>query len=281
MMIFIIQALLDYQVKSTFQMPSRGRKRFVSEGDGGLVKETSWSVLSSCWLSLNFGTRSPHVYTNFRWWESWERKGVDSSSATFIRRAKPMFTSDPRRSEGAVFKSGIAFTSCLHLKMVLFPIQGWLESLCCHWTCEHFRLFCERSRKSCFSWFRALQLLQNWNKLWSDQIWFWILLHTHKIVYILVIVHRILKVYQNWSEFIITHEWSCEKKLYLEIIKTNVVYSAAQKSKIGISAHISELYTRQCLVPMVKIRRETILENDIRTCVLYMSENWKYSSVPT
>ena len=49
------------------------------------------------------------------------RKDVDSSSATFIQRAKPMFTSDPRRSEGAVFKSGFAFTSCLHLKMVLFP----------------------------------------------------------------------------------------------------------------------------------------------------------------
>ena len=48
MLIFIIQALLDFQIKSTFQMPSRGRKRFVSEGDGGLVKETSWSVLSSC-----------------------------------------------------------------------------------------------------------------------------------------------------------------------------------------------------------------------------------------
>ena len=166
-------------------------------------------------------------------------------------------------------------------KWLCFQLQGWLESLCCHWTCEHFRLFCERSRKSCFPWFRALQLLQNWNKLWSDQIWFWILLHTHRIVYILVIVHRILKVYQNWTEFIITHEWSCEKKLYLEIIKTNVVYSAAQKSKIGISAHISELYTRQCLVLMVKIRRETILDNDIRTRVMYMSENWKYSSVPT
>ena len=79
------------------------------------------SVLSSCWLSLSFGTHSSHVYTYFRWWETWGRKGVDSSSATLIQRAKPMFTSDPRRSEGAVFKSGIAFTSCLHLKMVLFP----------------------------------------------------------------------------------------------------------------------------------------------------------------
>ena len=118
MLIFIIQALLDFQIKSTFQMPSRGRKRFVSEGDGGLVKETSWSVLSSCWLSFNWNS---HFYSYFRWWESWGRKGVDSLSATFISRAKPMFTSDPRRSEGAVFKSGIAFTSCLHLKMALFP----------------------------------------------------------------------------------------------------------------------------------------------------------------
>ena len=135
--------------------------------------------------------------------------------------------------QGAVKELFSKVVSLLHpvctWKWLCFQFQGWLQSLCCHWTCEHFRLFCERSRKSCFSWFRALQLLQNWNKLWSDQIWFWTLLHTHKIVYILVIVHRILKVYQNWTEFIITHEWSCEKKLYLEIIKTNVVYSAAQK----------------------------------------------------
>ena len=48
MLIIITQALLDFQIKFTLQMPSRGRKRFVSEGDGGLVKETSWSVLSSC-----------------------------------------------------------------------------------------------------------------------------------------------------------------------------------------------------------------------------------------
>ena len=48
MLIIITQALLDFQIKLTFQMPSRGRKRFVSEGDGGLVKETSWSVLGSC-----------------------------------------------------------------------------------------------------------------------------------------------------------------------------------------------------------------------------------------
>ena len=37
-------------------MPSRGRKRFVSEGDGGLVKETSWSaqfsVVVDCHWSL-------------------------------------------------------------------------------------------------------------------------------------------------------------------------------------------------------------------------------------
>jgi len=66
--------------------------------------------------------------------------------------------------------------------------------------------------------------------------------------------------------------------LYLEIIKTNVVYSAAQKSKIGISAHISELYTRQSLVLMAKIRRENILDNDIRTCVLYMSGELKLPS---
>ena len=61
MLIIITQALLDFQIKFTLQMPSRGRKRFVSEGDGGLVKETSWSVLSSCWLSLNFGTCISHV----------------------------------------------------------------------------------------------------------------------------------------------------------------------------------------------------------------------------
>ena len=60
-----------------------------------------------------------------------------------------------------------------------------------------------------------------------------------------------------------------------------MLYTPQLRSKIGISAHISELYTRQCLVLMAKIRRENILDNDIRTCVLYMSENWKYSSVPT
>ena len=35
-----------------FQMPSRGRKRFVSEGDGGLVKETSWSAQYSVVVEL-------------------------------------------------------------------------------------------------------------------------------------------------------------------------------------------------------------------------------------
>ena len=71
---------------------------------------------------------------------------------------------------------------------------------------------------------------------------------------------------------ILIHVLKCALNKF-EIIKTNVVYSAAQRSKIGISAHISELYTRQCLVLMAKIRRENILDNDIRTCVLYMSEN--------
>ena len=33
-------------------MPSRGRKRFVSEGDGGLVKETSWSAQYSVVVEL-------------------------------------------------------------------------------------------------------------------------------------------------------------------------------------------------------------------------------------
>ena len=269
-------------------MPSRGRKRFVSEGDGGLVKETSWSVLSSCWLSLNFGTSISHVlelaYLMFNIFQVMGELG---------KKRCWLFVNN-FHSEGKAYVyqwSRAQWRSCFqkwYRFYILFaPENGSVsnfkgDSNHCVATelvniSDYFVKDLAKVVFPDFVPFNYCKIETNCDPTKFDFEFYCI----HTIVYILVIVHRILKVYQNWTEFIITHESSCEKKLYLEIIKTNVVYSAAQKSKIGISAHISELYTRQCLVLMVKIRRETILDNDIRTCVLYMSENWKYSSVPT
>ena len=43
--------------------------------------------------------------------------------------------------------------------------------------------------------------------------------YKHGVSCILVIVHRILREYQNWTELKLTHEWSCENKLYLQFIR--------------------------------------------------------------
>ena len=43
--------------------------------------------------------------------------------------------------------------------------------------------------------------------------------YKHGISCVLVNVHRILREYQNWTEFKLTHKWSCENKLYLQTIR--------------------------------------------------------------
>ena len=142
------------------------------------------SVLSSCWLSLIFGSCISHVLHISGDGRVGEEKVLTlRRQLSFIGQSLclPVI-------QGTVKELFSKVVSLLHpvctWKWFCFQLQGWLQSLCCHWTCEHFRLFCERSRKSCFSWFRALQLLQNWNKLWSDQIWLELYcIHTKLCIY--------------------------------------------------------------------------------------------------
>ena len=65
------------------------------------------------------------------------------------------------------------------------------------------------------SWFCALIIIIIIAKLKHNVIrpnWFkfWTSFYKHGISCVLVIVHRILREYQNWTEFKLTHEWSCE-----------------------------------------------------------------------
>ena len=70
------------------QMPCRGRKRFVSEGDGGLIKETSWYDSITCLKHF-------HSYQNFLSGDGRdEGEKMDFFIEKFISRAQPKLTSE-------------------------------------------------------------------------------------------------------------------------------------------------------------------------------------------
>ena len=75
------------------KMPSRGRKRFVSEGDGGLIKDISYRIfafeVASCSYQLlqrlrELGTVEYHQALNVRWKLQFYIKGSPESSFSLI-----------------------------------------------------------------------------------------------------------------------------------------------------------------------------------------------------
>jgi len=80
--------------------------------------------------------------------------------------------------------------------------------------------------------------------------------YKHGISCILVIVHRILREYQNWTELKLTHEWSCENKLYLQSIR--MLYKQRPRKIKLVLRSISWITILQCSVLMSKIRREIL-----------------------
>ena len=111
-------------------------------------------------------------------------------------------------------------------KWICSQFQGWPWSPGSSWFCDHLWWLCERSRKmfTCFSllilcphhyYYCKIETKCDPTKL----IQILNIFYKHGVSCILVIVHRILREYQNWTELKLTHEWSCESKLYLQSIR--------------------------------------------------------------
>ena len=123
---------------------------------------------------------------------------------------------------------------------------------------------CERSRKmfTCFpSWFLCPYHRYYYCKIETKcdptkLIKILNIFYKHGISCVLVIVHRILREYQNWTEFKLTPKWSCENKLYLQSIR--MLYKQRPRKIKLVLRSISWITIHQCSVLMSKIRREIL-----------------------
>ena len=148
----------------------------------------------------------------------------------FISRAQPKLTSEELFAK--VNSPQVLFSPNAHsalwtiCKWFVLNFKGDRDQLAALGFETNLWWLCERSRKM-FSMFSFLILCPhhyNYCKIETKcdptkLIQILNIFYKHGVSCILVIVHRILREYQNWTELKLTHEWSCENKLYLQFIR--------------------------------------------------------------